>query len=79
MLKFIVVILTLNIGNIFLYVIRFMYYLYRRFVKKDDFEDIFAEEDMNRHVQIGFILLNGSAVAVLFCYIVSNCLLKILS
>ena len=40
MLKFIVVILTLNIGNIFLYVIRFMYYLYRRFVKKDDFEDI---------------------------------------
>lgn len=56
-----------------------MYYLYRRFVKKDDFEDIFAEEDMNRHVQIGFILLNGSAVAVLFCYIVSNCLLKILS
>lgn len=79
MLKFIVVILTLNIGNIFLYVIRFMYYLYRRFVKKDDFEDIFAEEDMNRHVQIGFILLNGSAVAFLFFYIVSNCLLKILS
>lgn len=79
MLKFIVVILTLNIGNIFLYVIRFMYYLYRRFVKKDDFEDIFAEEDMNRHVKIGFILLNGFAVVVLFCYIVSNCLLKLLS